>query len=225
MPNKISCLVFDYDGVLANTDSGRYKILKNILKEYDPYLAESFTIEDIVGLSTKGFLKKKSPKLSQLEIDEIVNKRYDLFFKNLSKYCIPFNGMKKTIKYFSSKFTLAIASTSHQNNLIVQLDYLGVTEYFKWILGRNITENKNFEKTYELIPSIIDMSISECIVIEDSNFGVNAAVKKGFYCIRFDPNGLSLNGSENERVDSYAELRERINKKTTRPNNKDHCNE
>lgn len=216
MQNEISCLIFDFDGVIANTDLARYKLLKELLKEYDLELSKSFTQKDIIGLSTKGFLKKHSTILNQLEIDKIICKRHNLFFSNLSKYCIPFKNMKESIVYFNSNFSLAIATTNDTDNVKTQLEHLGVKKYFKWILGRDITENKDIEKTYELIPSVIKKETSECIVIEDSNFGVNAAVKEGYYCIRFDSNNFFPKGLENDRVRSYKELKAKIDKNTTR---------
>jgi len=216
MRNEISCLIFDFDGVIANTDLGRYKILKELLKEYDLGLSKSFSQKDIIGLSTNGFLRKFSSTLSQIQINEIINKRHDLYFSDLSKYCIPFPGMEESIKYFSKKYELAIATTNDLKNVEIQLENLNVRKYFNWIMGRDITENKDIEKTYALVPSIIHKNISECIVIEDSNFGVNAAIKEGFYCIRFDPNRIFPKGSENDMVFSYKELKEKINENTTR---------
>jgi beta-phosphoglucomutase-like phosphatase (HAD superfamily) len=49
------------------------------------------------------------------------------------------------------------------------------------------------------------------VVIEDSDLGVNAAKKEGFFCIRFDPNNSFNEGREDLKVSSYNELRLEIN--------------
>jgi beta-phosphoglucomutase-like phosphatase (HAD superfamily) len=208
-----TCLIFDYDGVIANTDLGRFNLLKSILLSYNIRLPDHFTPMDLIGLSTKAFLVKNFPNLTYQEIDKIVARRHELFFLNLSEYCIPYEKMKKAIKYFSSKFDLALVTTNSVENVKAQLKYLEIIDYFKWIIGREKSESKGLIKTYALIPDILKKEISECIVIEDSDF--NAARKEGFFCIRFDPQNLFIKGNENERVNSYPELIDIIDKYTT----------
>ncbi len=55
MQSNIGCIIFDFDGVIADTDLGRYKVLKQILLDYDTELANSFNKKDLIGLSTKSF--------------------------------------------------------------------------------------------------------------------------------------------------------------------------
>lgn len=216
MGNKISCIIFDFDGVIADTDLGRFKVLKEILKDYNSELSNSIFKKDLIGLSTKGFLTKYSSELSLTEINEIVTKRHKLFFSNLSRYCIPFENMTESIKYFNSKFDLAIVTTNDVVNVKILLEHLEILNYFSWIIGREKTENKDLEKTYNKIHKLLKKEVSECVVIEDSDFGVNAAKKEGFYCIRFDPNNLFQKGNENEKVMNYNELKQLIDKNTTR---------
>lgn len=212
MKNKKFCLIFDFDGVIADTDLGRFKVLKEILKDYDIELSNSLSKKDLIGLSTKAFLTKYSPKLSPHKINEIVKKRHQVFFSNLSKYCIPYEKMIESIKYFNSIFDLAIVTTNDTANVKTLMEYLGILDYFRWIIGRDKTENHSLEKTYKTIPNLLEKDVSECIVIEDSDIGVNAARKEGFYCIRFDPENRFQNGTENDKVTSYNELKQLIDK-------------
>jgi phosphoglycolate phosphatase-like HAD superfamily hydrolase len=205
-------IIFDYDGVIANTDLSRFKLLNDILSEYNIELAKSHNQKDLIGLSTNSFLLKNFKSLSQIEIDEIVYKRHELFFSNLNRYCLPYDNMKETVAYFHSKFELAIVTTNSLENVKVQLDFLGIRNYFKWIVGREICENKEFVKTYGYVSDTIDREISSCIVIEDSDVGVNAAVEEGYYCIRFDPENIFAKGNENERAMNFVELKEKIEK-------------
>ena len=133
MQNKITCLIFDFDGVIADTDLGRYKALKDILPNYDNELAKSFSKKDIIGLSTKGFLIRNSHTLTKKQVDEIVKKRHELFFSNLSTYCIPFKNMKDSIEFLSSKYDFAIVTTNSTENAKFLLRHLEIISFFKWI--------------------------------------------------------------------------------------------
>lgn len=206
MLSKITCLIFDFDGVLADTDSGRFLTLKNILKNYDIKLAHSFSKTDLIGLSTKAFLVKYAKNLTQKQIKEIEYKRHELFFSNLSTYCLPYEKMKESIKFLSSKYDLAIVTTNSAENVKIMLEHLKIINSFKWIIGRENSEDKDFVKTYDLVPKLLGKAISECIVIEDSNYGVFAAKRKGFICIRFDPENIFEKGCVDYEVRSYNEL-------------------
>lgn len=216
MQNKKTCLIFDFDGVIADTDLGRYKALRKILETYDKSLSQRMSKKDFIGLSTKGYLKKYSQTLTNSQINEIVSKRHDLFFSNLSEYCIPYKNMVESIRYFNSIYELAIVTTNSTPNVTLLLKHLGIFNLFKWVIGREISENEKLVKTYVQIPEILNKQVSECIVIEDSDFGVNAAKKEGFLCIRFDPEGIFSKGLEDLKVKSYDELKEIINRKYAR---------
>jgi phosphoglycolate phosphatase-like HAD superfamily hydrolase len=130
MQNKTTSLIFDFDGVIADTDTGRFLVLNEILKKYGLNLYDSFSREDIVGYSTKGFLKKNLTELTLNEIDEIVAERHKLFFSGLDKYCISFQNMKETVEYFNNRYKLFIATTNDVENVKRMLKHLGIFELF-----------------------------------------------------------------------------------------------
>ncbi len=205
MERKITCLIFDFDGVIADTDSGRFKILKRILSKYDTAKIQSFSKKDLIGLSTKSFLKKFTNDLSDKDVDKIIKERYKLFYSNLSDYCIPYPNMKTTIEKLSSQYDLAIVTTNSKENVLKLLEHLGVLLFFKWIIGREECEN-NLVKTYTKVSGIINKNISECVVIEDSNYGVESAKKENFLCVRFDPDKIFDKRIEDFKVESYNGL-------------------
>ena len=210
MQKNITCLIFDFDGVIADTDLARYYILKDIFKEYEIDFSGQFSMKDLIGLSTESFLKKNFVRLSQEKVDNIVNEKHRLHFNHLDKYVIPFPHAKETLRYFYHRFDLAMVSANPQKNLGTLLNHLEITHYFKWILGREVCENKNLEKSYLPVASKIQRDVSECIVIEDSEYGVNAARKAGYYCIRFDPYNRFASGLENDRVKTHPDLIKKI---------------
>ena len=214
MNKTISCLIFDFDGVIADTDLGRFYILKDLLKEYGIDLSERHSMKDLIGLSTDAFLKKNFDELSPGQIEDIVQKKHHLHFTSLEQYVLPFPGIHETLRYLYSRFELVMVSANPYNNLMLLLNHLGITEYFKWIFGREVCENHNLEKTYAPIASKIQKEVAECIVIEDSEYGVNAARKAGYYCIRFDPYDRFNRGLENEKAKNHFELKKKIEKYT-----------
>ena len=212
MKKNITCLIFDFDGVIADTDLGRFYILSDLLKEYGIDLSEHHSMKDLIGLSTDAFLKKNFNNLSLGQIEEIVQKKHHLHFTSLEQYVLPFSDIHGTLKDLYSNFDLVMVSANPYKNLKILLNHLGITNYFKWIFGREVCENDNLEKTYAPIASKIQKEVSECIVIEDSEYGVNAARKAGYYCIRFDPHDRFDPGLENDKAKNHPELKKKIEK-------------
>ncbi|MCF8335995.1 MAG: HAD hydrolase-like protein [Bacteroidales bacterium] len=215
MKTKINCLIFDFDGVIADTDLARFYILRDILKEYGIDLSNRFSMKDLNGLSTEAYLKKNYENLSSSQIEGIVRKKHHLHFTNLEQYVIPFPGIQETLEYFHNRFDLVMVSANPYKNLQILLNHLGIKKYFKWIFGREVCENTDLEKTYSPIASKIQREVSECIVIEDSEYGVKAARKAGYYCLRFDPNNRFDPGLENDKAKTHSELKKKIEKYTT----------
>jgi beta-phosphoglucomutase-like phosphatase (HAD superfamily) len=216
MPSDLNCLIFDFDGVIADTDLSRFKLLQKLLKPYGIDLSKKYELSDIIGISTKAFLSKKINSLNENQIEDIIKKRHNLYLNNLNDYCIPFDGMKELIKLYSRSYELVIVTTNSLETVSPQLKYLDIIDCFKWIIGNEICEDKNLVKTYKPIKNIINKLISSCIVIEDSDVGVKAAREEGYYCIRFDPYRRFQKTVENYRVSNYEELNTHIKEYTNR---------
>ena len=214
MRNNITSLIFDFDGVIADTDYARFTILKSILKKKG--LNFHYDISAISGLSTKSFLQYYYPNLSRKEIERIIQERHSVYLSNLKEYCIPFVGMKEAILHLSKCFDLYIVTTNSKEVLEKQLDFLGINGLFKKKIGRESTENIDLKKTYVNIQDILKKRIDECIVIEDSVFGIEAAKNEGFFCIKFNPHNTELKGNEDVEINSYKELENFLMKYTTR---------
>lgn len=212
MKNTISCLIFDFDGVIADTDRARFYILRDILKEYGIDFSGHFSMKDLIGLSTDAFLRKNLKSLTSSQIQSIVQKKHRLHFTNLEEYVLPFPGIHETLRELHSGFDLVMVSANPYKNLMMLLNHLEIKQYFKWIFGREICENDNLEKTYFPIASKIQKKVSECVVIEDSEYGVNAAKRAGYYCIRFDPHNRFEPGPENDKAKNHFDLKKKIEK-------------
>lgn len=206
----INCLIFDFDGVIADTDKARFQILCNILEGYGVNL-ETKLFEKLIGYSTESFLKNNFSKLSEIDISEIIRKRHIEYFSDLAKYCIPFENMIEVINELSAIFKLAIVTTHTTENVKKQLRHLDIERCFEWVIGREFSEDENLKKTYKQIPSLIQFSPSTCIVIEDSKVGVQAAKETGFYCIRFNSNQQIFKREKADDIASnYRELKNKI---------------
>ncbi|MCD4759257.1 HAD hydrolase-like protein [archaeon] len=207
---KIECILFDFDGVIAETDTGRIQLLSQVLdsKEIDSTKMRS---QDIIGLSTATFLRKTYPKLSENIIIEIISIRQQLFIKDLSRYCKPYPHAQETVKHLSTKFDLQLATTNSYSNSISMLNFLGLTECFSQIYSREVIENEHGIKDYNLIVNKIGHEIENTIVIEDSEVGIKSSKNAGFFCIGFNHyNSESIKNNADLVVTSFEQIQKYI---------------
>ncbi len=205
---RVKCVVFDFDGVLADTEFGRFDHLSLILGERGIDLHQRCTKNHLVGLSTIAFFRKYFPELSERDIDEYSCIRQLDYFKNLEKYCVPYPGVNETIAYFKENgHTLILATANDTKAAHTLLQHIGVYEQFSDIYGREIMEDSNGHKSYLFLRDKLNFSLDECVVVEDSIVGVSASKRAGFYTIamnRYDDNAIKA--TANKWVNNYEEL-------------------
>ncbi|MDR2037069.1 MAG: HAD family hydrolase [Bacteroidales bacterium] len=186
--DHITTFLFDFDGVIADTEKGRYEAYCDILAEYGYDMRSRCTVFDLVGLTGDGFMSKFFPEIPPDQVKEIVHRRQSHYMEHLDKYCIPFPGMKSTITDLKRKgYYLALTTANATAVARILLDVVGVADMFDEVCGREICEDPVTKvKDYSRVPKYIGKTIHECVVIEDSPVGVAGAKRSGFYCIAFE---------------------------------------
>lgn len=164
------------NGSIDNVDIGKQRDEK--LKEYSKY-------EDTY-LEYCGFLKEKySSKISKKQIKEL---RYEIA-DNYLKESIDYKPQaEEVLKYLKQKsFTLAIASTTNENTIEIYknknqniIKKANIEDYFSLIYSKEaVKELKPNPEIHNKILKELKIAKEECLIIEDSLIGVEAANNAG----------------------------------------------
>ena len=185
---RATTLLFDFDGVLADTEAGRYEAYCDIFEEHGYDLRSRCVMTDLIGFTGDGFMSKFFPEIPADIVKEMVYKRQKHYMDNLDKFCIPFPGVRQTIADLKQKGYYLALTTANATDVAKQLlEVVGVVEYFDAVCGREICEDPVTKvKDYCRVPAQINKAIDECVVIEDSPVGVAGAKRGGFRCIAFE---------------------------------------
>ena len=186
--SQITTILFDFDGVLADTESGRYEAYCDIFEEYGYDLRSRCLVNDLVGFTGDGFMSKFFPEIPSQHVKEMVRNRQKHYMDHLDRFCIPYPGVHQTIADLKQVGYYLALTTANSTEVAKQLlEVVGVLEYFDSICGREICEDPVTKvKDYSRVPVQINRAIEECIVIEDSPVGVIGAKRGGFLCIAFE---------------------------------------
>ncbi len=180
----IKAIIFDMDGVLADTDMARFRLLKVILAKRGIVLTDEDTKKG-TGKRTKVFLKELfGDQLNDEEIQEIYDQRISEYRANHDQYIIPQPGAVACVRSLCKEFPMAIASASDLRDIKMVLKKLDLTDCFKEIVGDEmVSQRKPHPETYLKAAEAIGFDPSECVAIEDSPTGVASAKAAGLTCV------------------------------------------
>jgi HAD superfamily hydrolase (TIGR01509 family) len=104
---------------------------------------------------------------------------------------------------------LAIASSSHKKLIDYLLEQMGIAGCFDFVVAsEDVARGKPDPETFLKAANGLSASPDECLVIEDSKLGVEAAKKAGMKCIGYrNPHSGNQDLSEADIViDNFSEL-------------------
>ena len=186
---SITCVIFDMDGVIVNTEpihkKAYFKTFKSLGLEVSDDLYHSLT-----GTSTiNAFEKLKAHfNLDEDAPDLVLHKRaafVDLFENDSTISLI--DGVEKIIQYFYVKnITMVLASSASMETINRVFNRFHLHKYFMATLsGADLKKSKPHPEIFEKAAQIASAPKENCIVIEDSDNGILAANRAGIYCVGY----------------------------------------
>lgn len=184
---KITTVLFDFDGVIANTEP-----------QYDAYFdkvgQELLGIDNfaamVKGVTMPNIVSKHFSNLSQSEINKLIEETED-FEKKISYPPVP--GALEFISYLkNNNYKIGLVTSSQDFKMKIALDTIGLTGAFDTeVTANRITEGKPNPMCYLLAAKDLNVSPEKCIVFEDSFFGIQSGLDAGMRVA-----GLSTTNSE-----------------------------
>lgn len=184
-PNPVKCVIFDMDGVIIDSEEihkkAYYETFISLGLEVSEELYKTFT-----GSSTINAFQKL---IAHFKLEEDANelvlqkrKRYINFFENDTNLHLV-KGAKEIIHYFYNKdLTLILASSSAMVNINRVFDRFDLQKYFTAkISGADLTQSKPHPEIFEKAAVLGNTAKENCIVIEDSDNGIQAANDAGIF--------------------------------------------
>jgi beta-phosphoglucomutase len=210
-------IMFDFDGVIYDTDRNIFNFYRKELAKKDIDLPESaFHLKP--GNNSEKFLTLAT-KLSKDEIIGLVKKRREQYFNNIENEVL-IDGVADEIKRLSENHKLAICSTSPRELIISLIRSKRIEKFFSFILSADdVKMQKPDPEVYNLARSRFELIFGETVnrkngfIIEDSPVGIAAAKASGLNVIgittSFPKEQLRKIGAD-FTINSYNELKDII---------------
>ncbi len=184
----IKAVIFDMDGVLINTEPLHFQCWKEAWKEngieitYDVY-------KKCIGSTSEFLMKLIRESYTDQFQEEVVKNRFAVLKRDyIERHGYPtIPGVPEIIKgLHQSGLLLAVASSSSLVQIQNTLEALNVRNYFQCLIsGEMVKHPKPAPDIFLLAAESLNLKPEECVVIEDSTNGCNAAKNAGIRCIGY----------------------------------------
>jgi len=182
--------LFDMDGVIVDTEplhrKAYYKMFKDIDIEVSKDLYSSFTGQSTQNICQKLIETFKLPLGAQTLV-ALKRDYFKVLFENDTSLQL-LDGVLDLIKdYHSNEIDMVLASSATMDNIDRIFDRFNLNQYFIGkISGAELKASKPNPEIFIKAAELSNHSPSECIVIEDSTNGIEAAHAANIFCIGYD---------------------------------------
>ena len=177
---KYKCIIFDCDGVLVDSEPIGNEVLVEMTNELGGKIDLDYAYEHFKGNSLHAVVDNISEligyKLNDDFIPEYRRRSYEAFKEKIT----PVKGVKDVIKEL--KIPYCVASSGPVEKIKLNLKLTGLLPYFedKIFSCYTIQKWKPDPDIFLLAAKTMGFLPEECLVIEDSEIGVQAAKNGGF---------------------------------------------
>jgi HAD superfamily hydrolase (TIGR01509 family) len=177
-------ILWDMDGVLADTNPLHMQIWERVLSEYCiPFNRDRFN--EIFGLKSQEFLPLISGRPFAIElIEKIVDQKEMMFRQVMHGNIQPLPGVMDWLRRFKLLgCKQAVASSAPPENIDAVVDELGIHSYFDALVNPGDLPGKPDPAVFLLASRQLRIPAADCLVIEDSIPGIEAARLAGMHTI------------------------------------------
>lgn len=191
----LQAIIFDFDGVIVDTERIHFQTLQRVLEEeqiplsWEEYAQTYLAMDDRNCFRTA--LTEHGRPLTSEKVEELISRKADYFFGAVPDTVTVFPGVKRIIRQGAETYPLAIASGALRGEIELILGKVGLRKFFSVVVAaEDVVKGKPDPESYinalarlNRLRSARPVKPSECLVIEDSRHGVVAAVTAGMRCL------------------------------------------
>lgn len=184
----LKAIIFDMDGVIIDSEPQHARAALQVLQKHNAPADLAYCMR-FIGSSTKNmaencvrdFHLSLSPEQLLSEMNEAKQKLVQ------EEGYLPVKGVQSLIaSLHKAGYLLAVASSSSQREIQQAVKALGLQKYFhKLISSSSVSRPKPAPDTFLLALERLGVSPKETLIIEDSDFGAEAAASAGVTCIGY----------------------------------------
>jgi beta-phosphoglucomutase len=199
----LGAVIFDFDGVLVDSEQIHHKAFNRVLTKFHYQLSSREYYDRFLGLSDEELLrivdKERHLSLSNQQFGQLLGEKANLFKEMAATEAGIIEGVPKFLNMLSDgNIPMAICSGALQPEIEMILNGAGLRSYFEVIVSAEQVEKgkpdpEGFLLALKLLnkklhssikpPVVSEVEPEDCVVIEDSHWGLEAARAAGMRAV------------------------------------------
>ncbi len=183
-------VIFDFDGVIADTEPLHFEGLRRTLADIQITLTENDYYTDYLGFDDRGCileaLRVNHHPISSSLVETLMARKAIAYMASIKEHLVIFPGVSAFIEEAAATYPLAIASGALRPEIELVLEQIGLRNAFDHITSaEEVTNGKPHPEPFLQALAGLNrrqttaISPGSCLVIEDSRPGIRAAKAAG----------------------------------------------
>ncbi len=208
MVNMLRAFFFDFNGVIVDDEFLHCSLFQKTLAQQSIQLSKEDYYQKYLGYDDHdafgAVLKDQGRKVEESFLDQLIREKAKYYREEALQQNLFVKGALDFVKQVSEKYYLAIVSGALREEIEVWLDRGKIRDFFSTIVAaENVKHGKPNPEGYlkaldgvnrDYVSSSEILLPQECLVIEDSIWGIEAAHEAGMKCLAmatsYKPNEL-----------------------------------
>ena len=184
----IKAIIFDLDGVIVDTAHYHYLAWKRLAKEFsiDLTLEQNELLKGVSRTKSLQIILDLGGLKKSIKEMEMLAARKNSWFVEFIEKMKPdeiFPGVKDMLVTLRKDgYKVALASSSKNADMVIKRLYIE-NEFDTVVDGTMIVHSKPDPEIFLMAASRLHLSPAECVVFEDAEAGVEAAIRAGMKCV------------------------------------------
>ena len=191
----LRAVVFDFDGVIADTEPMHLKAAQRVLADAGIALDARDYYERYLGFDDAGMFRAigtaRGIPLDEGAIADLVARKSQVLVSLIDDGSMLFAGVTECVRRCAAEVPLAIASGALGHEIDIILRRIGLREAFQVIVGAEDTPRSKpapdpYVRAVHLLREAVtpsELAADQCVAIEDSHWGLESARAAGLRCV------------------------------------------
>ncbi len=184
----IKAIVFDFDGVLADSEPLHLLAYQQILAPRGVTLTREEYYSDYLGFDDVGVFMALAAahgwEMDGEKLGALVAEKGRVFDEIVERTDVLYPGARECIERMAPEFRLGIASGALRPEIEAVLKRAGLGRHFRFIVASGDTpRSKPAPDPYLRASELHGLPPADCLAIEDSHWGIVSAKDAGLSCV------------------------------------------
>ncbi len=187
----LTAIIFDFDGVIADTEPLHFAGFRQTLSEIGIGLTESDYYANYLGYDDRGCfiaaLTAHQRPTDPPALAQLMHRKAHAYLESVKNHLVIFPGVREFVREAAAAYPLAIASGALRHEIEVILEQAGLRKEFLHITSaEDVTRGKPDPQPYLQTLNALNrqrreqtITAGSCLVIEDSIPGIRSAKTAG----------------------------------------------